>query len=596
MNNKIILASPAVESLLQMSNSDNLWTNEIVDSRERANQANVRLCLHEALSKLFASTTRADQDITEAIDARLIDPQDAVTAYQQLSNFLETEPCHKRILLYLPFELLPHRSWRHEVGTLNNAIDRFVTVYMERWYELLSVSDVRANFVDGDVLEMDLRKEPLPRVVKAAHFIPWLVQKDLISIPDVIQLIKDNPRSALQDSIVDTLPVLVDRKLLSDADMRSIIVSNHIDIAIPCKKVSAPVLVTEARAYWLKQEEKKAIVDASSNAVANGIVNGRIMIKNIFALTEEDEIKQLAGIYGTRKVIERLALRNKDIAIKTYNECEPSWLTLWRNGSLGVQDALWCSWSRLFHLKLLSADRLKQFGVRFVTLEESFEEKKEIIVDEAKLLVPVIETIKENRELIRFLYPVFILFGSRIKGYGANTADLDIAMFVKPDVSPKERVRLRQLLSQLLSNDKIKGKVVEFWLKEEDGLLKVIDFPELDTAQAESSWVHVLFEGALFGEKDAIKELYQKLLSRYLYFKNRKTTTDDERRIWFEEMERDTLQYRLLHRGYARYYPHCGGINTEHSDRIDGHSIFYDSGYRRLATKLFITKVFIPQI
>jgi hypothetical protein len=61
-------------------------------------------------------------------------------------------------------------------------------------------------------------------------------------------------------------------------------------------------------------------------------------------------------------------------------------------------------------------------------------------------------------------------------------------------------------------------------------------------------------------------------------------------------MERDTLQYRLMHKGYERFFPAYGGMKTPHGDRIDGESIFWDSGYRDAAIKLFANRVFLPKI
>jgi len=106
----------------------------------------------------------------------------------------------------------------------------------------------------------------------------------------------------------------------------------------------------------------------------------------------------------------------------------------------------------------------------------------------------------------------------------------------------------------------------------------------------------VLLEGAWCGKKEAIKELYEKLLPGFLHSQDKKIADIDARKIWMKELERDTLQYRLLHKGYARLNVEQGGIKTKNGNDIDKNSMFWDSGYRRLATKLFITKVFLPQL
>ncbi len=51
-----------------------------------------------------------------------------------------------------------------------------------------------------------------------------------------------------------------------------------------------------------------------------------------------------------------------------------------------------------------------------------------------------------------------------------------------------------------------------------------------------------------------------------------------------------------MHKGYRHFFPKKGNLETEHSDNVDSDSAFYDSGYRRLATQLFINRVFLPQL
>jgi hypothetical protein len=60
-------------------------------------------------------------------------------------------------------------------------------------------------------------------------------------------------------------------------------------------------------------------------------------------------------------------------------------------------------------------------------------------------------------------------------------------------------------------------------------------------------------------------------------------------------MERDTLLYRLMHKGYEQFFPRFGG-DEDYANRVDGESMFWDSGYRWLATRLFVNRVFLPII
>jgi hypothetical protein len=456
----IITIRPPSESLLNISVDNSLWPEEIKNNQEIKRQAQIRISL-----------------------SNLLDLDPSPELYKSLTNFLESDSHNSRLILYLPFELIPSKE------------NEFAEVYLRHWHKMLTINDVRANFMDGDVLEMELRDKPLERVTKAAHLLPKLVEKNLLSITDVINLIENNRGSTLGKSMVDTLPVLVDMDLLSEEKMEDILKSNGLELT-PKKAEALPEeKVTEARAKWLEEKDEP-------------------------------------------------------VEIEKYSD--------------------------------------QQLNIPFAVREKFLKND----LDELKVLV---KSIESDPELSEYLYPTIILFGSKIKGYGAITADMDIAILVKPSSSPENRSKLKRLIAQKFSHENIKGKVVEFWLEEDHGELNVTDFLNPDSGLADSGWAHVLFEGAWIGDETIIKELHQKLLPGFLYSKDKTIDGADARGIWLEEMERDTLQYRLMHKGYARLFPTLG-INTKHADQIDGQSAFYDSGYRKLATKLFVTKVFLPQI
>lgn len=66
-----------------------------------------------------------------------------------------------------------------------------------------------------------------------------------------------------------------------------------------------------------------------------------------------------------------------------------------------------------------------------------------------------------------------------------------------------------------------------------------------------------------------------------------------DRRRSIERLESDLLQYRLLHKGYQRFYPRYNSVAKNYPE-IDGNCPFYDDGYRRIATELYAKYVFIP--
>jgi hypothetical protein len=86
------------------------------------------------------------------------------------------------------------------------------------------------------------------------------------------------------------------------------------------------------------------------------------------------------------------------------------------------------------------------------------------------------------------------------------------------------------------------------------------------------------------------------VLVGYMFETDEQIRGHSARSAYLEEIERDMLQYRLMHKGYERHYPPYGGINTPHADLIDGKSTFWDSGYRQTAIRLFASQVFLPKI
>lgn len=494
-NPKMVVAAPATESLLEVSAEGSLWPEYIKENEQLKREAEIRKNSLKSLEEITQNIP-VDLEITKAMEKGDVSPESLIGAYKNLTELLQSDLCNDRLILYFSFELIPPKNWKSDNKELAESAENFLRVYMDKWRDLLNVSDVRENFVEGDVLESELRDEPLERVVKAAHLIPKLMEKGILSVQEVVMLIENHPGTNLEKSAVDVLPVLVDMGLMTQSELGHIVEKYNLDLNYRKTKAVPEDKITEARAKWLEDKDKPVT-----------------MIENSAEL-----------------------------------------------------------------------------------IDKSFNERERLIKNDIEVVRQAVESIQSNPELSKLIYPACILFGSKIKGYGAIDADVDLAVFVRPEISAEERDYLKAQLSQTFSHDKIKGKVVEFWLEDRGDEFGILDFENLDSTLADSSWAHVLFEGSWVGDEDAIKELYEKLLSGFLYSKDKKIFGGDARTIWLEEMEKDTLQYRLMHKGYTRLFPRQGGIQTKHSDRIDGQSTFYDSGYRRLATKLYLSKVFLPQL
>lgn len=491
-----VVIPPATESLFDIHADYSPWPENLKGDKKLEKEVFERKRVLESFNRI-SNKTPADMSVETQLESGMTTEEEIITLYDNFSHLLESDPLSSRAILYFPFELIPHKDWKPTSYEIKRSADRFMDSYIESWHSLLNTEDVRANFVDGDVLEYELRTKPLERVTKAAHLIPILLERKIIDKSDVFDLLRQNLNTTLENSVVDTLPILVDLELITKEELDTLIKENNIRLEYRDKDEIPEDKVSEARAKWLK--EKDLPVEIPENA-----------------------------------------------------------------------------------------DKL---------INKPFTEKENALEEDIHYVSEIIKSIETDPELSEIIFPVGILFGSKIKGYGAVDADIDIAVFVKPGARQEEKEKYRSLLAKHFSTEKIHGKVIEFWLESTaDKELNIIDDPTIGTYAGDSRWAHVLFEGAWIGNKDMIHEIHEKLLSHYLYCDKDNQNDLEKRKIWLEEMERDTLQYRLMHKGYARLFHPIGGIHTEHSDKIDGSSVFYDSGFRRLATELYLRKVFLPQL
>jgi hypothetical protein len=632
----IAVVPPGVETLLSPDRKDSLWPENVAANDELRGQAERRRELIAHIETLFDSIPEETMDIRTAVDSHLISDANITAVYEQCSDFLESEDGGERIILYLPFELLPKGDWKPDSPALSQAIERFSKTYAETWRAMLSVHDVRANFVEGDILEQELRTEPLPRVSKAAHLIPILVQNDIISAGDAVRIARESDDEILRNSIADSLPVLADMNLLPEETLAEMEDSDdslmrNLAIIIRNDREEGAGRLADARihdASWLREEAahqhkesdaierargeriktapkaradweafaaNEEIVKRHAEDIAQALSDGSLAVSDIQELiaTDESRITALSCIHGVRNAAEALSRTDSARARKLFQEFESTVEVLWKKDDVTIHAAIESMLSRLAVSDVVEPAYLGTHGLATPKLDGPFDVENKEMVGEFSNIAQAIES---NTELLKYIFPVAILYGSKVKGYGARTADNDVAVFVRPDVPFDRRKDIQTMLEETLRGKNIKDTALEFWLEAQNGGLQIRDMENPDKSLADSSLVHVLFCGAWCGDRNVMRELYDSLLSNYLFTKEEGTDGTDRRNVWLEELERDTLQYRLMHKGYAHFYPEKGGLKMKHSEAIDSRSAFWDSGYRRLATKLYLKKVFFPKL
>ncbi len=624
--------SSAIESLIDPDFATQVWPEYVTENKVFREQMEERIKLSERLEVVQSHIRRPDTSLEDTIVLQHITEEQAADFYESLTHLLENNPEYSRIILYIPFEFLPNVDWKPNTERLKRQVELFRQTYLSLWQKLLFIHDVRANFVDGDVLETEMRDGDLPRVVKAAHLIPFLVKKGWIKPGDVISMIETSEDETLRQSIADSLPVLsdlgfLDEKVLSrmaeskDTLVRSMakiisfqgskvneieakvinIATLQMDLDRKFAQIDADDLGrdTEKRKNWIRKVNKQKAIEAAGDEVCLSIQHGLLTDEAVhqLAIPEAHLPGQLALIDGIRKAIELIAKSDLDQARSLYNErFKDVLLDLWPIRNAAIQNYLRKLFFRIYNLNIADEETLVSLGISLPKLGGPFSDNLKLMHEEMSEIQTMALSIESHPELIQYVYPVVLTFGSRLKGYGTLDADIDVGVFVRPTVPAELRERVQTLLREIFVHDKIRGDVVEFWLEETENGLSVRNFETHDVSLGERSWTHILFGAAWEGNNNDIQELYDKLLSPYFFETKEQIYGRDARGLYIEEMERDTLQYRLMHKGYAQFFPSYGGIQSLHSDQIDGQSMFWDSGYRQLATKLFVERVFLPKL
>lgn len=524
--------------------------------------------------------------IEDAIDTGVISEDEATDLYFGLSSFIGNDD-YKRLVLYLPFELIPLSIWEPKSESLKEEITKFKQCYLKSWHGLLSNRDVRANFIDGDILEENYRNGDHPRVVKAAHLTPMLVATGMLEVADVINIYENAEDEVLRASLADSLLALKAMGLLDDSnlDLQSVALSRQID------NLTDTSNVTERRKAWLEQRDRERAISHAANIISD-LINSDLYfessLKKYLVSIDAPSNSDYALIDGIGLNIEQTYVTDDKDPQAGYSLFKDELLTLWDKNDPEVRKRLTKMFRRISKLGIISEDVLLDLGIIPTNLVEPLSNLEPLTseIEHVKETVSVLET---NQELRRLVYPVVIIGGSRLKGYGEPNSDLDLAIFIRPGVSEEEKFGLRAKLGSILGDE-----AIEFWLEEDGPELKVRDFKDGDYHRADDYWTHMLFGAAWVGTNSALNELRQRLLPKYFSESFNLIDGVSQRSLYLERLEQDLLQYRLMHKGYERHYPRLN--NTLPPSPVDGQSVFWDSGYRFLATRLFINNVFLPKI
>lgn len=496
----------------------------------------------------------ADLDVSE--DKPLVinqmfqnNPESLAVWYDVLSDYL-IDSDNARFVLYFPFSWLPAADWGAQTDSekLAIALNRFISIYLSAWKQTLLEVDFRHDFSNGDLIESDDMAWTNIRVVKAGHLLPVLMEKNLISREKITRLIAQSSRPETAYALSEGLRAwgqlnqLVPDNYEGRGKLKSwpeILEEISQEIAYGHQQLLAYEHITpRSRTSW----EKEVVID---RAIAR----------------QTKHLQRLEKAYFIEKYFNDENLRL-------------AWDKLW------------------LHLNFLEKPGREEWPFKKdlpkLYLKFSLDGIGSRMTDGLRAAADKISHIPELSELI---YPVILLYGSQVKGYKVSSDDSDIAIFIRESVDFSERTRIHKLWSDNFSNQFPGIHPLQIWLKAKKEKL-VIHAPIEHKLVASEDSIHVILGAAWCGPMEIIEELRDRIISQYL----QDAHNPIKRRFWLKILERDFLQYRLLHKGYHHFFPAQGRIRMSGINDIDAYYAFWDEGYRKLATELFVRKVFLPII
>ena len=609
-----LVSKPPVESFFDPEQATAVWPKHITARPDFRAQTQAQQAILHSVQTIFANLP-IGTTLAEGLAKGLVTEVSASNLLNRLSQYLKADRAYERIIFYLPFELTsPIAS---QTAALNLASKRFQKAYRVAWESQARQYDVRANFVDGDVLEVEKRNGDLLRVVKATHLIPGLIQSAHLTFKEVVTYAIASSDRLFKNGILEACAMMRSVRLVTESDLERLRRSRdpqlergyyqlpqptpaaaHVRVvptadveAALCEDVNQAMRLENARATpnrlrWLRQRAHDRAITAAARRLSSSLIRGA-PLPNPEMLDQDTKQSYVEAI--------RLSMLQKNQLGKKYR----AWLTAvartpWCTDA--VYDAITKVYRHAYTAGILEEKVALAHRIQIPMLQGPFSKNLDNFAPSVAEFREMVAQISSDAYLATRVYPVAILFGSQLKGYGADNSDADVAVFIKPGTTAGDPSEIASRLRGIFAHERIGGSAIMFWLDRRDGSLVVRENTETTGMPPLNSWTHVLMGGAWIGDETCITTLQHELLVPYLF--NPTITLDGKpiRERWLEEMERDSILYRLLHKGFERYYPICSPLDTAHSSAVDGTSAFYDPTFRRIATLLFLTRVFFPKL
>ncbi len=601
MQPKIVLELNPLRPVITSSFSDQLFSSH---------QDNSDIPYNINRDPLFLESLQKRKALIESYNVVFSVKGDLATHYRLLTQGLTEDKDLTRLVLYYPFELLP------QANTEKEEERGFLKTYKEAIFTLSTQEDNRANFYDGDIPEPSLRHTPLPKVIKVIHLFPILIQKGILTDNDIIEILRLQENRTVMESFADIIPVLQDKGILSETIKEEIISSGnrillaslaraneqrevkHDSLTTPeslfkdfaseyvlRKKMFKHDDVYERRNSWKDKAIQKELVYKYSRLLYDWVIATKAHISEVKKYYEQgnDDMKVIV-LHTLILLLENGShIPQPGELLHFVNETKTD------NDPRNIKKA-----RQLFfnHASRKGYSTTQQVIPQCISTSET-----EIAREYKSLMKKITGAIEKSPELVTLIYPCLLSVGSNAKGYATEESDKDFAIFVRPTTQESDRQKIQSLLQKIRDEVGTDISFMEFWLEEAgDNTIAIKDYTKLDPERGDSTLTHP-FTGfwSSEGTNEEVKQLRKKVARYYLTHQKSNKDSLSYRKVWLKDLEHTTLQYRLMHSGFGSFY------RTENKDlskyfSIDGDSAFYDDAYRKVATSLFLKKVFLPQI
>lgn len=441
---------------------------------------------------------------------------------EELTDLLQDEES-QRAALYIPKAWLPTESHPD-----------YLNSYRDAWWNTLAQPDQRADFVDGDIGELD-SKALIPEVIKAAHLSPWLLEREIITPADVQMIYKGTNSELLRASFDDAQRNTAPPFLPNDT---------HPSVG---------------RLKWLKSNAEDALTRSAALGIETfdeieTLMDSREQFDIQVALRAIARNGRKGLLYEGHVDWMRHQLENKEVRIR--NRAVTAFRHLYNAGSV-------------------PGDILEEASVSTPRLAGELSKN---IEEQIPALKEMVKKLRVNPVLLKAVHPIVVAGGSQLKGYAQEgDSDLDTAIFIAPGNHDTD------VLEAELAKVFVDAPVA-FQLEETPQGIRIKDSEN----GSHAGWSHLIYNAVWVGNADKVDSLRTELASAY--------EEDDELRTYaLRRLEQDALQYRLLHKGYERHFAIRADDVPMGRDGLDSQSAFWDPRYRQLATQLFAEKVRLPK-